>query len=127
MEPVNPPNGPSADIGLIGLAVMGQNLVLNMNDHGYQVVAYNRTSARTTEFLNGPARDTNVIGVETIDQLVAALTISMILRGGFKAARSTKPSGFLPLSLMKATSSSTEGTPISRTPSGGPKSSSGRD
>lgn len=73
MEPVNPPNGPSADIGLIGLAVMGQNLVLNMNDHGYQVVAYNRTSARTTEFLNGPARDTNVIGVETIDQLVAAL------------------------------------------------------
>ena len=63
----------SADIGLIGLAVMGQNLVLNMDDHGYTVAVYNRTTARTTEFLAGPARDTRVIGTTTIQELVANL------------------------------------------------------
>ena len=62
-----------ADIGLIGLAVMGQNLVLNMDDHGYTVAVYNRTTARTTEFLDGPARDTRVIGVTTLEDLVATL------------------------------------------------------
>ena len=40
-----------ADIGLIGLAVMGQNLVLNMNDHGFTVAVYNRTVAKVDEFL----------------------------------------------------------------------------
>ena len=63
----------SADIGLIGLAVMGQNLVLNMDDHGYTVAVYNRTTARTTEFLEGPARGTRVVGTRTVDELVAAL------------------------------------------------------
>ena len=62
-----------ADIGLIGLAVMGQNLVLNMDDHGYRVVVYNRTGARTTEFMAGPARDTSVIGVYEMEELVARL------------------------------------------------------
>ena len=38
----------TADIGLIGLAVMGQNLVLNMEDHGFEVVVYNRTISKTT-------------------------------------------------------------------------------
>ncbi|AHC13930.1 6-phosphogluconate dehydrogenase, decarboxylating [Salinispira pacifica] len=46
-----------ADIGLIGLAVMGQNLVLNMNDNGYAVAVYNRTSGKTEDFINGPAQD----------------------------------------------------------------------
>ena len=45
----------TADIGLIGLAVMGQNLVLNIADHGYTVAVYNRTTSRTAEFVNGPA------------------------------------------------------------------------
>ena len=63
----------SADIGLIGLAVMGQNLVLNMDDHGYTVAVYNRTTARTTEFLDGPARGTRVMGTRTVDELVEAL------------------------------------------------------
>ena len=40
-----------ADIGLIGLAVMGQNLVLNMNDHGYTVAVYNRTTSKVDDFL----------------------------------------------------------------------------
>ena len=42
---------PRADIAVIGLAVMGQNLILNMNDHGYTVVAFNRTVAKVDEFL----------------------------------------------------------------------------
>ena len=63
----------SADIGLIGLAVMGQNLVLNMDDHGFTVAVYNRTTARTTEFLAGPAGGTRVIGTQSIEELVGAL------------------------------------------------------
>ncbi|MFP6902145.1 MAG: NAD(P)-binding domain-containing protein, partial [Verrucomicrobiia bacterium] len=46
---------PQGDIALIGLAVMGRNLILNMNDHGYTVVAHNRTAARVDEFLAGEA------------------------------------------------------------------------
>ncbi len=62
-----------SDIGLIGLAVMGQNLVLNMNDHGYSVAVYNRTSERTDDFLAGPAKDTRVVGTYSIEGLVNAL------------------------------------------------------
>ena len=64
----------TADIGLIGLAVMGQNLVLNMADRGYTVAVYNRTTSRTTEFLNGPAAGAAVIGTETMEEFVACLT-----------------------------------------------------
>src|ERR1700737_4011514 len=42
----------TCDIGLIGLAVMGQNLVLNMNDHGYKVAVFNRTVSKVDEFMN---------------------------------------------------------------------------
>ena len=63
----------SADIGLIGLAVMGQNLVLNMNDHGYTVAVYNRTTAKVDEFLAGPAQGTNVIGTHSLEELVGQL------------------------------------------------------
>jgi 6-phosphogluconate dehydrogenase len=62
-----------ADIGLIGLAVMGQNLVLNMNDHGYVVAVYNRTVSKVDEFLKGPAKDTQVIGCKTLNELVQKL------------------------------------------------------
>lgn len=51
-----------ADIGLIGLAVMGQNLVLNMNDHGFTVAVFNRTVSKVQDFLEGPAKGTQVIG-----------------------------------------------------------------
>lgn len=63
-----------ADIGLIGLAVMGQNLVLNMNDHGYTVAVYNRTTSKVDDFLNDAAkgRDT-IIGTHSIKELVATL------------------------------------------------------
>ncbi len=62
-----------ADIGLIGLAVMGQNLVLNISDHGYRVAVYNRTTARVDEFLAGPAQGAEVIGAHSLVELVGAL------------------------------------------------------
>ena len=64
---------PTADIAVIGLAVMGQNLILNMNDHGFTVVTFNRTVSKVDEFLNNEAKDTNVIGAHTIEDMVAQL------------------------------------------------------
>ena len=62
-----------ADIGLVGLAVMGQNLVLNMNDNGFTVAVFNRTLKKVEDFLDGPAKGTQVIGTHTIEELVASL------------------------------------------------------
>ena len=62
-----------ANIGLIGLAVMGQNLVLNMNDHGFKVAVYNRTTSKVDEFLEGPAKDTQVVGTHSLQALVDSL------------------------------------------------------
>lgn len=63
----------SADIGLIGLAVMGQNLVLNMNDHGFTVAVFNRTVERVDEFLKGPAKGTKIIGAHSLKCLFEVL------------------------------------------------------
>jgi 6-phosphogluconate dehydrogenase len=63
----------TADIAVIGLAVMGQNLVLNMNDHGYKVAAYNRSVEKVDEFLANEAAGTNVVGAHSIEELVANL------------------------------------------------------
>ena len=62
-----------ADIGLIGLGVMGRNLVLNMDDHGYRVAVFNRTTERVDEFLTGAAAGTKVIGTHSLEDLVASL------------------------------------------------------
>ena len=62
-----------ADIGLIGLAVMGQNLVMNMNDHGYTVAVYNRTTSKVDDFMNGPAKGSNVIGTHSVEEFVSQL------------------------------------------------------
>ncbi len=62
-----------ADIAVIGLAVMGQNLILNMNDHGFIVAAYNRTVSKVDEFLANEAKGTNVIGAHSIEELVSLL------------------------------------------------------
>src|SRR5436309_373751 len=64
---------PKADIALIGLAVMGQNLILNMNDHGYTVVAFNRTVAKVDAFVAKEAKGTHVIGAHSIEEMVARL------------------------------------------------------
>jgi 6-phosphogluconate dehydrogenase len=64
---------PRADIALIGLAVMGQNLILNMNDHGFTVVAYNRTTAKVDEFLANEAKGTKIVGVHSLAEMSALL------------------------------------------------------
>jgi len=66
-------NQQTADFGLIGLAVMGQNLVLNMADHGYQIAVFNRTAAKVEEFLQGPAKGKKVQGAHTIEELISQL------------------------------------------------------
>jgi 6-phosphogluconate dehydrogenase len=75
-----------ADIGLIGLAVMGQNLVLNMNDHGYKVAVFNRTTSKVDAFLKGPARGSQVVGTHSLKELVGALKrprkVMMMIRAG---------------------------------------------
>jgi 6-phosphogluconate dehydrogenase len=63
----------SCDIGLIGLAVMGQNLVLNMNDHGYKVAVFNRTVSKVDDFINNEAKGTQVVGAHSIEELVSLL------------------------------------------------------
>ncbi|GFU63862.1 6-phosphogluconate dehydrogenase, decarboxylating [Trichonephila clavipes] len=66
-------NEGKADIALIGLAVMGQNLILNMNDHGFVVCAYNRTVEKVEKFLANEAKGTKVIGAKSIEEMVAKL------------------------------------------------------
>jgi len=62
-----------ADIGLIGLAVMGQNLVLNMNDHGFTVAVFNRTVSKVDSFLCGEAKGTRIRGAHSLKELVGLL------------------------------------------------------
>ena len=63
-----------ADFGLIGLAVMGQNLVLNMDDNGYTVAVFNRTVSKVDDFINGNAKGTKVIGTHSVEEFVSALS-----------------------------------------------------
>jgi 6-phosphogluconate dehydrogenase len=60
---------PNADIGLIGLAVMGQNLALNMNDKGFTVAVFNRTTSKVDDFLEGPAKGSKIIGTHSLEEL----------------------------------------------------------
>jgi len=63
----------NADIGVIGLAVMGQNLVLNLSDHGHSVAVFNRTSQRTDAFLSGPAAGRDISGAHDLASFVGLL------------------------------------------------------
>ena len=77
---------PTGDIALIGLAVMGQNLILNMNDHGFTVVAYNRTTEKVDHFLANEAKGTKVLGAHSIAEMVAQLKqprrVMMLVKAG---------------------------------------------
>jgi 6-phosphogluconate dehydrogenase len=77
---------PTGDIALIGLAVMGQNLILNMNDHGFTVVVYNRTTSKVDDFLAKEAKGTNVLGAHSIEEMVARLKrprrVMMLVKAG---------------------------------------------
>jgi len=76
----------TADIALIGLAVMGQNIVLNMNDHGYVVAVYNRTVSKVDEFLANEAKGTRILGAHSLEELVGLLKkprrIMMLVKAG---------------------------------------------
>ena len=61
------------DIGLIGLAVMGQNLVLNIADHGFSVAVFTRTPSKVDDFLAGEAKDTPSVGCPSLSELVGTL------------------------------------------------------
>jgi 6-phosphogluconate dehydrogenase len=63
----------TCDIGLIGLAVMGQNLVLNMNDHGFKVCVFNRTTSKVDDFLAQEAKGTQVEGAHSIEEMCSRL------------------------------------------------------
>jgi len=62
-----------ADIGVIGLAVMGENLILNMESRGFRVACYNRTISKVDRFVSGRARDKNILGTHTLEEFVGAL------------------------------------------------------
>lgn len=62
-----------SDIGVIGLAVMGENLILNMESKGFRVTAYNRTVDKVDNFINGRAKGKNIAGAHSIEELVASL------------------------------------------------------
>ena len=61
------------DIGLIGLAVMGENLVLNMESRGFSVAVYNRTVSKVDDFINGGAKGKNIVGCHSIEEMAANL------------------------------------------------------
>ena len=77
---------PLADIGLIGLAVMGENFALNMESKGFRVAVYNRTVERVEQFIAGRASGKNFVGTRTPAELVAALQrprkILMLIKAG---------------------------------------------
>ena len=76
----------TADFGLIGLAVMGENLALNVESRGYKVAVYNRTTEKVDELINGRAKGKNFVGCHSIQELVAAVKtprkIMMMVKAG---------------------------------------------
>eukprot|EP00121_Abeoforma_whisleri_P007624 Awhi_evm1s6966 len=76
----------SSDIALIGLAVMGQNLILNMDDHGFVVTAYNRTTSKVDRFLENEAKGTKVVGAHSIEEMCKSLKkprrVMMLVQAG---------------------------------------------
>jgi 6-phosphogluconate dehydrogenase len=111
---------PQGDIALIGLAVMGQNLILNMNDHGFTVVAYNRTTSKVDEFLANEAKGTKVVGAHSVEEMVKKLKrprrVMMLVKAGQPVddfIAQVAPT------WRRGTSSSTAGTPCTRTPPAG--------
>src|SRR3954462_3876441 len=80
------PPTPTADIGLIGLAVMGENLVLNIESRGYTVAVFNRTTSRVDDFVAGRAKGKKIVGTYSVKELVAALKnprkVMMMVKAG---------------------------------------------
>ncbi|MHC4927462.1 MAG: NAD(P)-binding domain-containing protein [Planctomycetota bacterium] len=62
-----------ADIAVVGLAVMGENLILNMESKGFRVACFNRTVSKVDDFVNGRAKGKNIIGCKSVEEMVASL------------------------------------------------------
>ena len=77
---------PTADIGLIGLAVMGENLVLNMESRGYTVAVFNRTTSKVDEFISGRGAGKKFVGAHSAQEFVASLKrprkVMMLVKAG---------------------------------------------
>ena len=75
-----------ADIGLIGLAVMGENIVMNMGSKGFTVAVYNRTVSKVDDFVNGRAKGLNIIGTHSLQELADSLAkprkVMMLVKAG---------------------------------------------
>ena len=75
-----------SDIGLIGLAVMGENLVMNMESHGFTVSVFNRTTEKVTNFIEGRAKGKNIVGTYSLEELVGSLEkprrVMMMIKAG---------------------------------------------
>ena len=75
-----------SDIGLVGLAVMGENLVMNMESKGFTVSVYNRTVEKVDRFINGRAKGKNIVGAHSLEELVSQLDkprkVMMMVKAG---------------------------------------------
>ncbi|KJH51734.1 phosphogluconate dehydrogenase, NAD binding domain protein [Dictyocaulus viviparus] len=75
-----------ADFAVVGLAVMGQNLILNMADHGFKVCAFNRTVSKVDDFLANEAKNSMVIGAHSIEDMCKKLKrprrVMMLIKAG---------------------------------------------
>ncbi len=114
------PSPASAQVGVVGLAVMGNNLARNFASRGYAVALYNRTQARTDAMMAAHRTEGAFVPAESVAEFVASLerprrVIMMVQAGGRPTPRSPPSCR----TSSPATSSSTVATPISRTPAGG--------
>lgn len=76
-----------ADIGLVGLAVMGENLILNMESHGFTVACYNRTVSKVDDFVQGRGKGKKIFGCHSIEELVANLKTPRVVMLMVKAGK----------------------------------------
>ena len=105
------------DIGLIGLAVMGENLALNIESRGYRVAVFNRTTSKVDDFITGRAKGKKFVGCHSLEELVDNLAkprkVMLMVKAG--PAVDELIEQLIPL-LRPATSSSTAATPTTPTP-----------
>jgi len=110
-----------ADIGLIGLAVMGENLALNMEHNGFRVAVFNRTVSKVDDFIKGRGQGKKFVGAHSLPELVNVLQkprrIMLMVKAGKPVDEFIE--ALIPL-LEKATLSLTAATPISPTPPAAP-------
>ena len=125
MPPWNPQSmtKEQCDFGLIGLAVMGENLALNIESRGYRVAVFNRTTSKVDEFIAGRAKGKKFVGCHSLEELVQSLEtprkVMMMVKAGPAGRRADRAAAAA--ASTRATSSSTAATRTTPTPSGARK------